>query len=200
MIGVNVIFSAKNSKWHAECLASLSGQACTLLQQDNADDAKSIVESRMAAFDASGADLLSWVDDDDTVSTGIFALCEKVLQDNPHAGGCFTLEDWIFEGGRPSCPGMRGAAPDTILRTPQAAHHVVVVRRRVYDALRPLIAQQEDGIDWMLAIGAFKLGGLIQIPVVGYQWRRHKGSATASGKTYSRSLGDETAHYLNGLK
>lgn len=150
--------------------------------------------ARIRAFDATSSEYISYVDPDDELVPGAFKACADALEANPDCGGAYTWEDLIGADSEPlPYAPIRTTSAELVVNNPQAAHHLIVVRRRVYEAIRPFVLRDRWGFDWALAVAAQTLGGLVNVPMVGYRWRLHGANSclfNAPGRGYGARARD----------
>ncbi len=160
----------ENEAWLNQCLEGLNSPFVNIHLGESVPG--HLNAARVAVWDKCGGDLLSSVDPDDIPIASIWEKLHKALDDNPDVGGAYSLECRINTAG-----GVIGVQSSTAgqdpSKSPTVAHHVLVVRRRIYELVRPFIITYPSGAEWILAMTAFKRGGLICVPEVGYKWRRH---------------------------
>lgn len=178
MIDVQLILLGnENQTWLNQCQDGLNSPNVTIHQGQGIIG--NINASRMAVWDSCGGTLLSSVDPDDIPSVDAWQELQDALDNNPMAMGAYTLETKTNVQGD-----IIAIQPDTTgkdpVNSPMVAHHILVVRRSVYDLVRPYAQGFTSGLEWMLAIAAFHQGGLICIPRIGYAWRRHPGNTSNS--------------------
>lgn len=132
-----------------------------------------------------GADAVALVDDDDLVVPGALQQCADAIECSG-AGLAFTDEDEIDEDGARLGPGQSGPRRLMDLAMhPRCAHHLAVFRPALVPREALQVAQQCGiGLDWLMRAAAGLRGGAVHVPVVGYQWRRHRGqnSSTAAAQ------------------
>lgn len=191
MIDVQVILSGREEPgWLRECLDSLSAEPVRV--HFGRAIPGDVSAARCAVWDRCGGEFISFVDPDDVVRPGAFAACLETLQYHAEAGGCCTWEDVIRADGSPICRPRPALTRQALLADPKTAHHLLVVRRRVYESVRVLAPR---ALHWGLAIGAFYLGGLVRVPMAGYSWRLHDGNYSYSNP-FHRSFGADFARVL----
>ena len=119
------------------------------------------------------AQYVAWVDDDDEVSQDAIRLCVEALERHG-TGLAFTSEGWMDEDGRKQDARVRPVSVWDACSHPGAIHHLAVFRRGAVDeeALQAAL-QFGVGIDWLARARAMCLHGAVQVPIVGYWWRRH---------------------------
>jgi hypothetical protein len=184
VIDVQIILSRlDNPYWRQQCLESIDGPVRVHVGPCIAGD---VTAARMAVWDNCGGDLLSFVDPDDVVMPGAFAACHDQLDLYPHCGGVCTFEELIGVDGKVIDPALNTDI-EQVVRTPRAAHHLLVVRRGVYQEVRERLPETPC-LHWALAIAAHLRGGLVRVPRVGYQWRIHKDNHSWS-RPYERTEG-----------
>lgn len=115
------------------------------------------------------------VDDDDRLVDDALDLCVHALE-MTGAGIAFTYEAQIDANGV-NLPVRFG--PRTYLDVamhPRGIHHLAVMRRACLD---PRLIEYAEGfgfgIDWLTKAWCALKYGAVQVPVVGYEWRRHQG-------------------------
>jgi hypothetical protein len=193
MIDVAVIAGAAG--WFGECIQTRSDEPARFVFSPHIEG--DFNRARIQSFDRCSADLISFADPDDVVLPGALAECYEALLANPESGGVFTWETIIDAEGRYADRSpIRERDARYIVRTPRAAHHLIVVRRRVYEAVKPFVAQHKWGFDWALAVAAEQLGGLVNVPIVGYHWRIHGKNSCFSNRPLPR-YGAMAAEYLS---
>lgn len=117
---------------------------------------------------------LAWVDDDDRVVPGAIHACINALR-RSGAALAFTHE------ARIDASGARVGGVDTRPRTlrdiamhPRMSHHLTVMRPRL---IAPEVLRHAQriglGIDWLIRAYLALNHGVVQVPVVGYEWRQH---------------------------
>jgi hypothetical protein len=199
-VGVCVLISRNsNPAYLHACFQSLKEQDCTITLGDG--DRGNHSQGRVDAYDRCDSEVMTWVDPDDIVEPGILRICEDTLASNPNAGGCATLEVVTDENLNPKYTTPKNVGK-CVLVSPLPAHHLIVFRRRVYTFMRPFLLTIDQGADWAMAIAAHKLGGLVEIPQVGYYWRRHRDADTERRKRfelplYGSDLSDRTVAYMD---
>jgi hypothetical protein len=141
-----------------------------------------ILAIRKYGFSLGTADLVTYVDDDDVVMPGIFRKIQEVMDANPEALACWSLEDWANED-------MTEIASSPFVRP----HHLITMRR---DAMNSVINLTKEWsiFDHRHSCHVHMLEGLpkesiVAIDQVGYVWRRHESSLLG---TLKRSLRDES--------
>jgi len=171
MIEVQMLtFGDENTEWLEECRRGLDDRVVRVHEGMAIEG--NVNAARIAIWDRCGGDLLSFVDPDDVPVLGIWKKLEDTLSLHPEALGVYSLECRIdslgaFMGEQPN---TKGKDPSS---TPLIAHHVLVVRRSVYEFVRPFALMYKTGIEWLMAVAAYHHGQLICLEEVGYKWRRH---------------------------
>lgn len=119
-------------------------------------------------------EFVAFVDDDDLVVNDAIAKCIDALQ-RTGAGVAFTDQLYIDVAGNPLAIDDRPIRYRDVMMTPQAIHHLAVMRR---SALDPLVLEMANeigwGIDWLLKSYAALRHGAVHVPIVGYHWRQHR--------------------------
>lgn len=170
MIDVQIILrKEENAQWLTECMQSLVSQPVRV--HFGAAVEGNINAARIAVWDRCGGEFLSFVDPDDITAEGAFQACLAGVEEK--AGVC-TLENYLSAAGNVLATQIRN---EDAAASPLYAHHLLVVRRSVYEAVRPLVINKTHGIEWALAVAAQELGGLVRLPITGYSWRRHPNQA-----------------------
>lgn len=177
--------------WLAECLQSVLHTI--------PKDARHLVHvgghdfqvDRWNAARGTDSEYIAWVDDDDMVLPGALQACMDAL-DATGAGAAFTAEDQLDANGRRIRLPIRRVNTRDIAMTPQAMHHLSMVR---VSALHPDTMAHADrigiGIDWLMRAGAALTRGAVQVPMTGYLWRRHdaqESSRTAWETAYQQAM------------
>jgi len=171
MIEVQVITSSQdNQDWYQKCLTGLQSPVVNIHYGELVEGNTSA--ARMAVWDACGGDLLSFADPDDIPVANAWQKLQDALDANPKAMGAYTLEQIIGDDGSPRGKPINNQYLDAT-HSVLVVHHLLVVRRPLYELIRPYLQTINSGCEWFLAIAALKKGGLIKIPEVGYYWRRH---------------------------
>lgn len=119
------------------------------------------------------ADFVAWVDDDDRVCNDALRLCVQALQETG-AGVAFTHEARIDEHGAEISRTTHPRTYRDVAMHPRCLHHLAVMRRECLD---PVVFDQAErigiGIDWLMRAWCALKHGAVQVPVIGYEWRRH---------------------------
>lgn len=119
-------------------------------------------------------DYYAAVDADDLVINDSLNLCIRALQETG-AGIAFTYEGQIDENGDDLGVNHRAVTYCQIACHPRSLHHLAVFRTEcVDDRVWELARGFGFGIDWMTKAWVALNHGAVQVPVVGYKWRRHR--------------------------
>jgi hypothetical protein len=177
MIDIHII-TREREPWLEECLSSIVDPNVRLRTVGHVNG--DIGAARTAGFGEGGNEYVSYVDPDDFVCPGIFAMCERWLDAHPEYDACFTDEVLVDgEGKRLSYDAghwVHGRVED-IRSAVFGIHHIVVYRRDKLEKCLPcksrLIAEPVLNAEMMIRAG--KMFG--RIPVVGYKWRIHDTNA-----------------------
>ncbi len=162
-------------QWLAECVESVRRTLPEYARHHVLDGRVEFIAARWDALQM--AEFVAFVDDDDRLTeTSALDMCMRALQATG-AGMAFTLEEQIDETGRVVAPAPPHA-PRLDLRDigkgPRVAHHLCVIRREALsDKVIEAARRFGTGIEWFAKAHAAAVGGAVQVPVVGYQWRQH---------------------------
>lgn len=177
MIEVQIISKGtENHDLVNQCLSGLDSPAATMHLGEAIED--NLNAARIAVWDQCGGDLLSFVDPEDIPDASAWQKLQNALDSNPKAMGAFTLEQTISQSGAliNFTPKWNGKDPFQCLDFPR---HILVVRRSIYELVKPYAQGEAFGIERLLASAAFNRGGLICIPEFLYKQRRHTPSRSS---------------------
>lgn len=116
------------------------------------------------------------VDDDDRVVDDALDLCVHTLE-MTGAGIAFTYEAQIDKDGFRLPVKFGPVTALDVAMHPRGIHHLAVMRSECLDPMLFEHAQRFGvGIDWLTKAWCALKYGAVQVPVVGYEWRRHLSS------------------------
>lgn len=199
---VTVTHPGRRQDWLRECWRSVAagmpegGVHMVAVSQPHAE--RWMVDQWNATH---GADLVAFVDDDDTVESAALQACVDAIEATG-AALAFTDEIEVDEAGRFLRPGHAGLRTlRDIAMHPRCAHHLAVFRRAaVPDEAFDVAKRCGIGLDWLMRASAGLLGSAIHVPMVGYRWRRHaeQSSAQAHADPYREAMPD-LRQYLRSI-
>ncbi len=170
MIDVHLLVRGhENPEWLRQCLLSLKGHPIALHVAPGIEG--DLNKARLDAVAHGSAEFVSFVDPDDIVLPGAFQACLDAIG---AADGAYTRELLIRGDGSVIGENRQPGTPGT---NPMAAHHVVVLRRRIVERVEPFVRRHKFGCGWLLSAAADALGGLKPTGTIGYQWRMHEGNS-----------------------
>lgn len=131
------------------------------------------------------------VDDDDRVVGDGLKLCVRALN-MTGAGIAFTYEGQINDAGDQIEVQHGPKALMDVAMHPRSLHHLAVIRRAALDdKLYDYACEFGVGIDWLTKAWCALKYGAVQVPVVGYEWRRHEGAMSLTEEpAFSRSMNE----------
>lgn len=176
MIDCHVLTLDERADWRALCLNSIHDQPCDVRVLPGVRGGTNA--ARMAAFDSTAAEYVSWADPDDLVEPGAYQACAAALRADPSLKMVWMDERVMDASGRlvgvGACYGLDTAA-SLPTRNRRSVHHMVVLHRSVIDAARAHVELFSRGVEWLLACVAAAMGPVLKIAAPGYRWRMHAG-------------------------
>lgn len=174
--------------WLAECMASVQDTLPAGAEHRVVPCMDRFQEVRWDTTVNSGAEYVAWVDDDDVVLPHALARCLAALEATG-AGIAFTHEDEMDARGHRDSRVHRRLTTHDVAMSPRLLHHLAVVRVSAIDP--EILAHARAigiGIDWLMRAGPALQYGAVQVPMVGYLWRRHAHQASGMDSWESRYL------------
>ncbi|MGH7185091.1 MAG: hypothetical protein ACREIB_02280 [Pseudomonadota bacterium] len=175
MIAVHTLTRGDRGPWLDECVRSVpQGVRYAIVPCGN------FVDDRWRGMTAS--DWTGFVDDDDRLVGDPIAACAAALQDTG-AGVAFTWDRTVAEDGKPLRDNTYPVAYEDIPNHPYAVRQFSLVRaacldsepRRLADAIGPHV------LDFALKARVALRHGAVQVPMIGYERRRHAGGMSRLG-------------------
>lgn len=157
-----ILLSDERADWLALAIRSLADQPAALhLIHGVHGDTNA---GRIQGWNRGESEFVGCLDPDDYLFPGAAEACLEALATHPDAAGACTRELQIDEHGR------------TIGET-RRPHHFAVYRRRVLAAALPHLRRFRHRAEAIIQAVAEQQGGLIDVPIIGYAWRVHRGGA-----------------------
>jgi hypothetical protein len=170
-----VTHTQRKSKWFNKCVESVhralpyDGNHVVIECKNESDYAQS-------RWDSLHLDkYVAFVDDDDYVYPDAINQCVKAL-DETGMGIAFTDQAIVDEHGLQIYLHNDRVRPSSVVMTPQAIHHLAVVRSSCLtdEPLRKAL-EIGIGIDWLCKAYVALKHGAVHVPITGYAWRYYQG-------------------------
>jgi hypothetical protein len=125
------------------------------------------------------AELVACVDHDDLLVGDSLRWCLDALEQSG-AGVAFTHEGQIDGEGQPLRVANRALSYRDVAMHPRPLHHLAVIRSACIAPEAWQLAQAFGvGIDWVVRAWVALHHGAVQVPQLGYLWRRHAQQASS---------------------
>lgn len=118
------------------------------------------------------ADIVAFVDDDDTVVNNSLSICYDVMQ-RSSAGLVFTDQRQVLVDGSTLNDRVGTRTYDEVCKRPERIHHLSLIRTA--DVTLPSGPIGHGNLDWYLRTSALEKSGAIHVPIIGYHWLMHPG-------------------------
>ncbi len=173
---VTLVHAGTDPHWLRECSESVR----TRLPQGACHIVAAGDDFQRARWDAyRSAEFVACVDHDDRLTGDSLRWCLDALAETG-AGVAFTQEAQIAPDGNPLHVKHRRPRRIDVAMHPRPLHHLAVIRSScIGDAVWDLAQEAGIGIDWLVRAWVALKHGAVHVPHVGYEWRRHRGQASA---------------------
>ncbi len=185
MIVLHTLTRLRHKDWFAEAIRSVPGSVSHVTIQCEGD----FREKRWLGLQL--GDLVGAVDDDDRLRPGAVEACSTALAATG-AGIAFTYEAQIDAEGRELPVKHRSYTTRDVAMHPNVLHHFALMRRECLDdeVLDHAKRFHQGSIDWLSKAWVALKHGVVQVPMVGYDWRVHSGGMSRE----SEELGGVARH------
>lgn len=159
--------------WFDQCLASVRGRATHVVLLDQLG----YMDARLWSY--SQGETVANLDHDDVLPPGGLEACEAALQATG-AGVAFTWQRSIDGHGVVQRERTERVRPVDVMSTPDSIHHLSVLRTDLIPTtlLSEVRAAGLLHVDWVVRAYLALVHGAVQVPMIGYEWRQHRGQMT----------------------
>lgn len=159
--------------WFDQCQASVRGRATHVVLLDQLG----YMDARLWSY--SQGETMANLDHDDVLPPGGLEACEAALQATG-AGVAFTWQRSIDGSGGTQKERTEPVRPRDVASTPDSIHHLSVLRTDLIppQLLSEIKAARLLHIDWVVRAYLALVHGAVQVPMIGYLWRQHRGQMT----------------------
>lgn len=157
-----------------------------------------LTDARIDAMRCGRAEFICWVDDDDSITPGVFSRLQAELDAHPEACGVFSSEAHVVNGQVTRVvprPGLEWSLDNMIHHHP-LVHHVALFRRSWAEPHFETIKQFQRVGDQLLLWLLAKDGPWVHVPIVGYHWNRD-GQQITKEPGIAKELASAREYFLN---